>query len=190
MTNCSTQWADADNWRNVRCVIEQDPLCCLMQITTSICEESPQPVSLHLSVHLLYSSFILLLKHEAWGGNGPTSSTDFLCLIKLNKQTLHIQKWMNWINKLTIKDKAISYCFTLFISGRPCHLSSFKHCSGTLFSSKNSLFIRWWKKININIVNMKILSLNFYFKTTLCLFYTNPIPIVKSISIVMSPQTL
>ena len=43
------------------------------------------------------------------------------------------------INKLTIifsgqfvclLFNSISYCFTLFICGGPCHLSSFRQCSG------------------------------------------------------------
>ena len=29
-------------------------------------------------------------------------------------------------------DNTVSYCFTLFICGGPCHLSSFKQCSGDL----------------------------------------------------------
>ena len=36
----------------------------------------------------------------------------------------------------------VSFCCTLFICGGPCHLSSFKPCSGTLFSSESSLFIQ------------------------------------------------
>ena len=47
-----------------------------------------------------------------------------LCLCKLNKH------WMNRINKVTLKDNTVSYCFTLFICGGPCHPSSFKQCSG------------------------------------------------------------
>ena len=39
--------------------------------------------------------------------------------------------------------------FTVFVCGRPCHLSSLKHCSGTIFSSKNSLFIHSWRYIFI-----------------------------------------
>ena len=57
-------------------------------------------------------------------------------------------KWTNslcfhdWINKLTIKDSTVSYCFTLLICGGPCHLSSFKVLTN-LFSSENSLFFHW-----------------------------------------------
>ena len=38
------------------------------------------------------------------------------------------------------KDNTISYCFTLFIFGRPCHFSS---VSLTL---KNNLFIQLWRR--------------------------------------------
>ena len=51
----------------------------------------------------------------------------------------------DWINKLILKDNTVSYCFTLFICGRPCHLSSFRQYSWTLFSSENSLFIQLCK---------------------------------------------
>ena len=70
-------------------------------------------------------------------------------LNKLNKQTLlffSFHDWMNRINKLTLKDDTISCCFTLFICGGPCHLSSSHLASncvlGTLFSSENRLFIQ------------------------------------------------
>ena len=53
----------------------------------------------------------------------------FKCLNKLNKQTVCFH---DWINKLTLKDNTISYCFTLFIGGGPCLLFSFKQCSGDL----------------------------------------------------------
>ena len=36
------------------------------------------------------------------------------------------------MNKLTLKDETISYWFTLFIFGGPCHLPISKHCSGDL----------------------------------------------------------
>lgn len=50
-----------------------------------------------------FTLFIIYIPVKAWGmrGDGPTSSTDFLCLIKLNKQTLCFR---NWINNLTLKD--------------------------------------------------------------------------------------
>ena len=50
------------------------------------------------------------------------------------KQTMYTNSlcfhdWINWIYKLILKDNTVSYCFTLFTCGRPCHLSSFKQCS-------------------------------------------------------------
>ena len=47
---------------------------------------------------------------------------------KPNKQTLCSRDWKN---KLTLK-RRISNCFTSVICGGPCHLSSFKQCSGDL----------------------------------------------------------
>ena len=35
-------------------------------------------------------------------------------------------------DKLTLKNNTISYCFTLFIFGGPCHISRYKQCSGDL----------------------------------------------------------
>ena len=48
--------------------------------------------------------------------------TDFIFYAKTNE-----------INKLTLKDNTVSYCFTLFTCGGPCHLSSFKTVFWTLF---------------------------------------------------------
>ena len=40
-----------------------------------------------------------------------------------------------WLNKQTdLKGRHNLYCFNLFMCGGPCHLSSFKQCSGALFS--------------------------------------------------------
>ena len=50
----------------------------------------------------------------------------------LNKGRLHFHGWINCVNKLTLNDGAVSYIFTLFIRGGPCHVSSFKQCSGDL----------------------------------------------------------
>ena len=67
----------------------------------------------------------------------------------------------------------------VYMCGGPCHLPSFKQCSGTLFSSENSLFYAVMEKINIpefvllyyvNIINIKNLHLNFFSKTTNCPF--------------------
>ena len=84
-----------------------------------------------------------------------SSFTEFFsCLHKPYKQPL---------NKLTLKDNKISYCFMLFIFGGPCHLSS---VLGTIFSSENRFFSQLWNSIiflsyyyPINIVNIKILCL-------------------------------
>ena len=51
---------------------------------------------------------------------------------------------------MALKDNAISYCFTLFTLGGPCHLSSFKQCS--LF-----IQLRWEKNVRVFIFT----SLNF-----------------------------
>ena len=43
----------------------------------------------------------------------------FFCLNKLNKPTpLCLHSWINWMNKLTLKDDTVSHCFTLFIMWR------------------------------------------------------------------------
>ena len=71
----------------------------------------------------------------------------------------------------------ITSCFTLFIYGGPCHLSSF-NVLGTIFFSVNSLFNHLWKNYIcltlyyhlINIVNINILSLDFLLQN-----YTEPL---------------
>ena len=61
----------------------------------------------------------------------------FFCLNELTKQTISIcfHDLINWVNKLTLKDKIISYFFTLFTCGGPCDLSSFNQCSLTCHDS-------------------------------------------------------
>ena len=55
------------------------------------------------------------------------------CLNKLNNTTLvAFLSEQTEINKLTLKDNTVSYCFTSFKCGGPCHLSSFTQCSGNL----------------------------------------------------------
>ena len=51
---------------------------------------------------------------------------------------MKLSQWQQ-LNQQT--DVSLS-CLTLFICGGPCHLSSFKRSSGTLFSSESSSFIR------------------------------------------------
>ena len=64
--------------------------------------------------------------------------------------SLSSDDWINWINKLTLKDNTVSCCFALFTCGGPCHLSSFKQSSGILLSSEDSLFIQFRKKQHIS----------------------------------------
>ena len=62
----------------------------------------------------------------------------------LKEKHLH---WLSKQNKQTDLKGRLSLCWvTLFTCGGPCHLSSFKQCSGTLFSSESSWFILWWNK--------------------------------------------
>ena len=53
-------------------------------------------------------------------------------------------------NKPTLKVNTISYCYTLFIGGGPCHLSSFRQCSLDLIFLWEKLVIFAMKKINIS----------------------------------------
>ena len=86
------------------------------------------------------------------------SSTPDLFMPKQTKQTPFFH---DWINKVTLNDNTLSFCFTLFICGGPCHLVS-NSVLGTLFSSDNSLFIQLSKieiflslyHYLINIVNI------------------------------------
>ena len=45
---------------------------------------------------------------------------------------------------LTLKDNTFLNC--LIICGGPCHLSSFRQCSGPLYSLENSLFVQLWEQ--------------------------------------------
>ena len=94
-------------------------------------------------------------------------------LIRCNQT--HFFVFNDWINKLTVKDNIISYYFSLLMCGGPCHLSSFKQCSGTLLKSlfmqfgKGKYFMNFCSYL-IFIVNINILSLNYFSKTTQCPF--------------------
>ena len=86
----------------------------------------------------------------------------FLCLNKLNKLSCFHDR----INKLTLKDNTVSYCFSLFICGGPCHLSGFKRCSGDLiFTLRTACLISYGKMlmsvlvwlIHFNIVHSQIM---------------------------------
>ena len=50
------------------------------------------------------------------------------------------EKNLYWLIFVTTQFHTI---FALFVCGGPCHLSIFKQCSRTLFSSENSLFIHY-----------------------------------------------
>ena len=63
---------------------------------------------------------------RSFGEKNCNQKSLFLCLNKLNKHSVCFNDWMNWINKLTLKNNTVSYCFTLFIYGGPCHLSTNK----------------------------------------------------------------
>ena len=60
--------------------------------------------------------------------------------------------------KPTFSDKA-SYCFTLFICGGPCHLSSFKERSGDLIFLSEKLVHSVMERINILVCIMNSLIL-------------------------------
>ena len=53
------------------------------------------------------------------------------------------------MNKLTLKDNTISHCFTLFIFGGPCHLSSFRQCYGNIIFPQKSFFYALMEKMNV-----------------------------------------
>ena len=73
----------------------------------------------------------------------------FLCLNRLNNQTLCFN---DWINKLTLKDDAPSHCFTLFICGGPHHRSSFRQRS-PVFSSEHCWFVQsFWLCANASFI--------------------------------------
>ena len=69
------------------------------------------------------------------------------------------------MNKLTLKDNTISYCFTLYIIGGLCHLVAYDSVLGTCFPLRTACLL-----IYVNVVSIKILSLNFLYKN-----YTVPL---------------
>lgn len=76
----------------------------------------------------------------------------FKCFKKVNKQTSF--PWLKTLNKQIDlkKDNTVSYWFTLFICGGPCHRFCCKQCSGnlTLFSySKDKHF---WVRIMTSLM--------------------------------------
>ena len=79
-----------------------------------------------------------------------------------------IHNWINWIHKLTLKGNTISHCFTLFITGGPFHLCSFKQCSWDLIFLWDQLVDSIMGRSCYNLI--QFLGLNFVFKTTQCPF--------------------
>ena len=69
-------------------------------------------------------------------------------------------------------DNTISYYFTLLICGGPCQLPSFKQCSWTLFplrtacSHGKKFICQNWHCDLMNMIRIKILSLNLFSKAT------------------------
>ena len=54
-------------------------------------------------------------------------STDYYAETKTKKRNyLCLHDWINWTNKLTLKDNTISFSFTLFMCGGPCRPSIYK----------------------------------------------------------------
>lgn len=84
--------------------------------------------------------------------------------------------WINWMKKMTFD--LWQWCFTLFISSRPCHFSSFEQCSvdviflwdfpACLFSyGEKKLYLSYCYYL-INIINIKLL--NFFSRTRTWMF--------------------
>ena len=84
-------------------------------------------ITIKISVKLKVQRVVL--GKRFWTEQKDLHSLMFICINTFNKQTLSFHDWISWINKLTLKDKTVSYCLTLLISGRPCHLSSINQCS-------------------------------------------------------------
>ena len=78
---------------------------------------------------------------------------------------------MNNLNKqIDFKEQRNFYCFTLFICGGPCHLSSYKQCSGTLSSAEISLYYSLVEKSLFYYIIINTNILVFFSKTTECTF--------------------
>ena len=62
-----------------------------------------------------------------------TKETNYLCF----------HDWINWTNKLTLKNKTISYCLTLLIYiADPATFLDSNSVLGNFYSSESSLFIQ------------------------------------------------
>ena len=103
---------------------------------THITRSATYPLVLAMSLDALYSYLTL------WNPNHTLIWIFKKCFMpKQTKVTtcLSVHDWINWTTQH-------SYCLILFIFGGPCHLSSFKQCSGIVFF----LFIQSWNQMNIS----------------------------------------
>ena len=108
--------------------------------------------TMFLDVTVTNSIYFNQLKgHSVVFGKNFFFTYRLFCLIRLNEQTLCFHDRINkWANKLTLKDKRVSNCFTLFICGGPCHLLSFKQYSGDLISLWEQLVYSVMEKMDIS----------------------------------------
>ena len=130
---------------------------------------------------------IWLYKTENWelrqNKSGLAGETNDYCAFKgalwgrnFNQKRKFFIDRFSYINKLNKQTN--SQCFTLIICGGPCHLSSFKQCSGDfifqqLVYSVTEKIKYIWVCIFTSLIYfaiLKVLSLNFFFKTTKCPF--------------------
>ena len=121
----------------------------LSMMTQFLCEHWPTPALIHVDytkINVVASGCLI----KALPGHA--------CIkVRIKEKVDKVGKGGFWSNKIK---RALFYCcFTLFIYGRPCDLSSIKQCSGTLFSSENSWFIHWWKEKYIWVCIMTSLIL-------------------------------
>ena len=92
---------------------------------------------------------------------------DWYAILSLSLNRLSLSSWLNKLNKPTLKDNTVSYPFTLFTFGGPCHLSSFKQWSrGPHFPlRKGRLVLSVMGTISI-AVNRNLINFVHFFKTT------------------------
>ena len=129
--------------------------------TKRVCLCSCFPQTTQCTLNVVICLFIFLIKGLlcSFGKDisirrERSSLTNFL-----NTETNYVNKpslfsWQDKLNKQTdLKGQPdfmlfYFFFFFFFICGGLCHLFSFKRCSGTVFSSENSLFIHLWKNWN------------------------------------------
>ena len=95
---------------------------------------------------MFYSNYLLYLieigfHKDSLGNKFESEEKDLQWLILLNK-----------LNKQTDLKGQHNFCFTLFILDRPCHLSSFKQCSGPYFALRTAGLFSYW-----NILSQSLL---------------------------------